>query len=68
MKARGNVKKILLMVGEIQDLVGDARGLHWNDRDDNAFALAQNKLEQALNLCVEATSMYDPIDGKGRAT
>lgn len=61
-KARGRVKEILIIVGRIQDLVGQARGNHWNDRSQTAFETAQKQLEEALDLCIKVRSKYDPID------
>lgn len=61
MKARGRTREILKTVGEIQKLIGSAHGLHYNDKDQEGFATAQKKLEEAHDLCIKITSMYDPI-------
>lgn len=61
MKATGNTKIIIKTVNEIQNLIGEARGLHYDDKDPHAFLLAQKKLQEAFDLCVKITGMYDPI-------
>ncbi|GMX64517.1 hypothetical protein Elgi_37860 [Paenibacillus elgii] len=61
MKARGNTKIILEKIGRIQNLVGEAKGLHDNDRDPFSHELAQKKLEEAFMLCVEIRNLYDPL-------
>ena len=59
-RARGEVKKLLIMILEVQNLVGKARGLHQNDRSQTSFEEAQNCLERAFALCVQATELFDP--------
>lgn len=61
MKARGNTKTILTKVEKIQSLVGEAKGLHDDDRNSSSREKAQKNLEEAFELCLEITSMYDPI-------
>lgn len=61
MKARGNTKIILEKVGEVQHLIGKAKGMHDNDRDVNAHEIAQKLLAEAFDLCVEIRNMYDPL-------
>ena len=61
-QAKGQVKKLLQVLGEVQSLIGNAKVSHYNDRDRNAFVEAQEKLEKAFNLCVEASSEYYPFD------
>lgn len=62
MKARGRTKKILLKVGQIQGLIGEAKTFHGNDRDNFGFERGQKKLEEALNICYEITAMYEPLN------
>lgn len=61
MNPRGNTRIIIQKVGEIQKLVGEAKALHDNDRDKNGHYLAQKKLDEAHELCIEIRNMYDPI-------
>ena len=61
MKAKGNTKKILQKVGEIQDLVGLAMANHANDKNTDAYEKGQEQLKKAFDICLEITGMYDPI-------
>jgi len=61
MKARGQVRKMLIVIGELQSLIAYARSEHYNDRSQMAFVNGQNALEKAFQLCVDTTSEYDPI-------
>lgn len=58
-KARGQTKKLLIILGKIQDLVGHAKALHDDDRSRTAHEQAQNKLIQAFDLCIKARSEYE---------
>ena len=62
MKARGNTRKLLIALGQVQDAVGQARTVARNDRDPDQLAHLLEALERASNLCVEARSLYDPTD------
>ena len=61
MIAKGNTRKIIRMVNEVDDLIGRAHALHANDRDPNGFEKAQNCLIDALGLCRDIRDMYDPV-------
>jgi hypothetical protein len=61
MKARGNTKIILQKVGQIQNLIGEAKAFHQDDRDQEGFAMGQRKLEEAFRLCVKITELYEPV-------
>lgn len=61
-QARGEVKRLLTVIGEIQGKVGMARQWHFNDRQPGAFEKAQNLLQEAFDLCIQATSDYAPVD------
>ena len=61
MKARGKVRKLLIVIGELHSLVGTARAFHENDRDPNGYVKGQGVLTQAFELCLDATSEYEPI-------
>jgi len=60
-KPRGNTKAIIEKVGKIQNLIGEARNMHYDDKSQVAFGLAQEKLQEAFDLCLEIRDMYDPI-------
>lgn len=53
-------KDLLKVIGELQDLVGAAHGLHANDRNRMGFEEGQKKLEAAHDLCIEARSFDKP--------
>lgn len=59
--ARGNVRKMLLAIGKIQDLSGQAWHYHQNDRDPHGFEKGQLALEEIQRLCIETTGLYAPI-------
>lgn len=59
--ARGNVRKILIKVGEIQSLVGAARGQALNDRDPYMMDKLIPSLEKAFELCLEIRGEYEPV-------
>jgi hypothetical protein len=66
MKARGQVRKLLIVIGELQSLVGTARAFHENDRDPNGYVNGQDALTRAFELCLDATSEYEPIVLRGK--
>ena len=66
MIARGNVRRIVHMVGEMQNLIGYAHGNHQNDRDPDGFEKAQKALGEAFDLCVQIRGMYDPLPADRR--
>jgi len=59
-RARGEVKRLLRVIGTLQDKIGESIGLHYDDRSRSAFEKAQKTLQEAFNLCVETTADYDP--------
>jgi uncharacterized protein YydD (DUF2326 family) len=61
MKPRGNTKVIIKKVGDIQNLIGEAKNMHYDDKSQVAFAQAQQKLQEAFDLCLEIRNLYDPI-------
>lgn len=60
-KARGQVRKLLLAIGDIQDEVSKAQAAH---NDDSA--MARDRLTRALNrafkICINITSEYDQVE------
>lgn len=61
-QARGEVRRLLKIIGEIQGLVGEAKNQYANDRSMSAYEKGQNALDKAFRLCIQATSAYDPVD------
>ncbi len=60
--ARGDMRKLLIAIGEIQQLIGNARGLHDDDQNPRGFEDGQKQLHKAFELCVTATSEYYPVN------
>ena len=61
-RARGNARKIIVLVGDIQDLIGEAQGAYLNDRAPDRAAKVLNALETAFGKCLEITGMYEPVE------
>lgn len=60
--ARGNTRRIIMKVGEIQQLVGVARGAAWDDRNPDRMERLISALDRAHELCIDITGMYAPVD------
>lgn len=61
MKARGKIRKFLIVIGTIQDKVGMARQYHYADTDPEGFIKAQSLLDEAFDLCIKTTGEYEPV-------
>jgi hypothetical protein len=61
MKARGKTRKLLIVIGTLQDKIGMARQYHYADTDPNGFVKAQSLLDDAFNLCVKTTGEYEQV-------
>jgi len=61
MKARGKVRELLIVIGELQSLIGRAKESHYNDKDPDGFQKGQEALRKAFDICINATSAYEPI-------
>ncbi|WJJ55362.1 hypothetical protein QB910_000118 [Dabrowskivirus KKP3916] len=59
---RGNVRKIVKIVGKIQSLIEEAESNHHNDRNKDSHVRTTECLKEAYNLCLDIRNMYDPID------
>lgn len=60
-KARGEVRRLLIVINELQSMIGNAQEYHGNDRDRNGFEKGQKILRKAFDLCVNTTGDYEPI-------
>lgn len=60
--ARGNVKKLIVILTDIQSLIGEARGAVMNDRDMMSMDKTLAALDKAFQLCIEARGEYYPTD------
>lgn len=56
---RPSRKTLLAVIYELQGLVGGAHACHGNDRSRTGFEDGQKKLEEAHELCIQATA-FDP--------
>ena len=65
--ARGKVRELLIIIGEIQNLVGVAKNVARNDRDKEQLTHLLELLDKAFKLCLEARSEYRPIVGLAKA-
>lgn len=55
------VKQLLIVLNELQTLIGSAKGDHANDRDQSGWENGQLKLEAAFNICIETLGKYPQI-------
>ena len=56
-------KDLLRVIGQMQDLVGQAKAIYLNDRGERAERIIP-VLEQAHDLAIQATSYDPPVSGK----
>jgi hypothetical protein len=61
-KAKGEVKKLIIALGEIQNLIGKAKGVLWNDRNSNNIEETSILLEKAFEVCLKNRNEYYPIE------
>lgn len=55
-------KDLLMVITELQKLVGQAMSAHGNDRDRHGFERGQKTLEKAHELCIQARAFDPPTD------
>lgn len=60
-KARGEIRRILIVVGKIQSLAGKAQGVYFNDRQANRADALIPILQEMFDLCLDILGDYDPI-------
>lgn len=60
---RGNTRKLIIIIGEIQELAGKSLGVAMY-RDRNQAHKMQELLNKLLDLCIEATGMYAPVKAR----
>lgn len=61
-KARGEVRRLLQVIGELQELIGAAYGAYWTDRAVDRATKVIEPLEKAHSICLKTTGAYDPVD------
>ena len=62
LKPRGQVKTLLVALGEIQDLAGKAKAAYWDDRQTDRAKVLVPLLEQIFNRCLAERNRYDVVD------
>ena len=59
-KARGQTKKLLTTIRELQTLAGRAKAIYQNDRDRYTADKLVPVLDEMFDKCLEASSEYEP--------
>lgn len=57
---------LLIVIGRLQNAIGDARADHYADTEQASFERAQRTLEAAFDLAVEARSFDPPMAHRSR--
>ena len=57
--SKPNRAQLLKVIGQLQTMVGQVKGIHQNDRDVDRYENVQTILAEAFDLCVLARS-FDP--------
>ncbi len=65
-KRKPSRRDLLIVVEQLQNMIGEADGLRQNDRDQNAYSCEGVVLRKAHDLCIDARSFDDPVEGKSR--
>lgn len=63
-RRRPTRRDLLVVIGRLQDLIGETDHRHGNDRDPNGFERGQRALKLAHKLCVDARSFDPPIEDR----
>ena len=56
-------RDLLIVIGRVQNAIGEARGLHEDAKDPSGFSKTQQLLANAHDLCIAARSFDAPLDG-----
>lgn len=59
-------RDLLLVIGELQNLVGKMSSAYGNDRAECRASQVNRAAEKALTLCIDARSFDPPIQGGSR--
>ena len=66
MKLRRPTRRdLLVVIGRLQDLIGQSLANHGKDRNPDGFELGQDALAVAFQLCIESASQDKPIKPSG---
>lgn len=64
-KRKPTRRDLLMVIGHLQDLIGEASASHGNDRNPNGFERGQKALADAMKVCIEARSYDPPLGDSG---
>jgi hypothetical protein len=64
-KRKPTRRDLLVVVGRLQDLTGEALAKHGNDRNPDGFEQGMLALNEAFQLCIEATAQDPPLKQTG---
>jgi hypothetical protein len=57
-------RDLLLVIGELQDLIGHIGACYGNDRGPDRAQLVQDNVERGMRLCILARSFDPPLSGR----
>jgi hypothetical protein len=60
-KRKPTRRDLLVVIGRLQHLIGQSKNCYFDDRDPNRADSVVKPLEEAFNICIEATSQDLPI-------
>ena len=59
-------RDLLLVVGELQDIIGEIGAVYANDRSAERAKPIQDLVRRGMDLCIRATAHDPPLSGKWR--
>ena len=65
MRRKPTRRDLLVVIGRLQDIIGRAKGISWDDRDPDRQDHLQKTLEEGFELCVEVIAQDPPIEPSG---
>ena len=65
MRRKPTRRDLLVVIGRLQDLIGQASAFHGNDRNQDGFELGMQALDEATRLCHRATAQDPPVSPTG---
>lgn len=65
MRRKPTRRDLLVVLQRLQNLIGDSKAFHGNDRDPHGFAKGQRLLEEAFTLSYEAQGFDPPVKQSG---
>jgi len=65
MKRKPTRRDLLVVIGRLQNIIGCAKGISWNDRDPDRQEHVQAVLKEGFDLCIEVTAQDPPLEPSG---